>query len=491
MNIASQRRGRPSGAASLMLGSLLMASAGAAHAQSLRYTNYREVGIPDYATFRLGPFYSNWTFTQTAGYRYSRSTQAQTDAIRGEGRGQITEDGSEIPLISTMSFRNYLMINRHTDLEASISVGYEYYPLGTQDGGFFITPPGSGITGDFALQFQLAPNVRGRVYDRPTYRIDYIDSRGMIDLYGGRRYEHFDNLLGLDLDWLTASDQSLALSATRGDVIPLGSRFEDVRSTTYAESQTYQWQVNPVWVVGVSAGYTYGIYPAADRGNVFGQNYEVNTGLSPTERTRLSGAIGYSIYGLISPGPGEDSGSSEALTGSAGLKTQLSKNLSHGLNASRSQSGGFRTAVEIDTSVGYDISWASDRLAASAFARYTQADPQLTDLPGYSTMSVGGSATHPLSKRVDLLGATAYDVRHNDSSSSLSTNSAALSSLLTDPTLSTDYSTWVSSVGLAFQLAKELSLSLSVEHAERFSDNDGIAFTRDTFWALLTYTHEF
>lgn len=478
-----------------MLGSLLLAAAGSATAQNLRYSNYREVGVPDYATFRLGPFYSNWAFSQTAGYRYSRSSQAQTDVIRGEGRGQIQEDGSELPLISTMAFRNYLIINRRTDVEASVTVGYEYYPLGTQDGGWFVTPPGAGITGDFSLQFQLqpsqSPDIKCRIYDRPYYRIDYVDVRGQTDLYGGRRYEHFDNVLGMDVDWLTAKDQNLAISASRSDVIPFGSRFDDVRSTTYGESQAYEWQVNPLWMVGADASYSYSMYPSSDRGNAFGQNYGGHTELAPTERTKLNGALGYSLYKLVSPGPGEDSGSSAAVVGSAGLKTQLSKHVSHGLSVNRTQSGGFRTALEIDTSVSYTISWASEWLTAGAFATYSKNEPRLTDLPGYSAVTYGLSAKHPLTKRVDLLGSTSYDTRYSDSPSTVSTNSPVTASLLEDPTLTTDYSTWVSSLGLAFQLFKEVSLSLSAEHAERFSDNDSIAFTRDTFWALMTYTHQF
>ena len=87
-------------------GLVLALAPGLVHAQTLRYSNHRDVDIPDYALFRIGPFYSNWAVSQSVGCRYSRSRGTGTEYLADNRFGAIGEDGLEFPLISVLTMRN-------------------------------------------------------------------------------------------------------------------------------------------------------------------------------------------------------------------------------------------------------------------------------------------------------------------------------------------------------------------------------------------------
>jgi len=144
-----------------MFGLLLVLTLGA-EAQMLRYDQHRELKPPDYATLRLGPFYSDLFFSQTAGFRYTRSEGTGTDFLFGNNRGVIKKDGSEYPLVARLDARNYVLISRHMDLDISFSLGYAYYPMETQENEFFFDISGEGVSGVVSMEFYISKFVRGR-----------------------------------------------------------------------------------------------------------------------------------------------------------------------------------------------------------------------------------------------------------------------------------------------------------------------------------------
>ena len=215
---------------------LLLFLALPAWGQNLRYSNRREVAIPEYATVRIGPFYSTMLFSQTAGYRYTRSSGAGTDYLTANRRGAILKDGEEFPLVSRLDFRNYLLITRNIDLDMSVRVGYEYYPLKTQENEFFIDLPEDGIGGNLSMEIALTPYIKGTLYERALYRTDYLDDRGMTDYAGGQEYEYFRNTAGMNLDWLMAKDKNLGISVRRLDLQTFDDEFERQDRVTWSES---------------------------------------------------------------------------------------------------------------------------------------------------------------------------------------------------------------------------------------------------------------
>jgi hypothetical protein len=215
----------------------------------LRYYQRREIQPPEYATLRLGPFYSNITFDQSAGYRYTRSEGTGTDFLYGNNRGIIEEDGGEFPLVSRLDARNYLMISRHMDLDISFSLGYAHFPLETQEDEFFFDIAEEGAAGSISMEFYITKYVRGMVSDDITYRTDYIDLRGIEDNYGGSSYEHLENKLKLTADWLMDETKNLGAELSREDLWVMDEQFEDQEHVTLMESLFYEQQSAAVTIL--------------------------------------------------------------------------------------------------------------------------------------------------------------------------------------------------------------------------------------------------
>ncbi len=157
---------------------LLCLSVASVQAQGLRFGNHREIQPPEYALLRIGPFYSNVTFSQLVGYRYVSTQGTGVDYVFGTRRGRFKEDGSELPLITTLSLRNYLIVTRNMDVDLSLRLQNEYYPLDTQENEFFFDLTDESVAGNFSTEFRITPFVRGRVYDNMLYKPDYLDVRG-------------------------------------------------------------------------------------------------------------------------------------------------------------------------------------------------------------------------------------------------------------------------------------------------------------------------
>ncbi|MDA1045293.1 MAG: hypothetical protein O3C57_08735, partial [Verrucomicrobia bacterium] len=176
-------------------------------AQELSYDNRRDVAIPDHSTLRIGSFYSSIRLTESAGYRYTTSSGAGSDFLINNRRGVTRRDGSDFPIISTLDFRNYLMVTRHMDLDVSFRISYRYFPLRTQEDDFNVSLPGEGLGANISTQFQVTDYLIGSVYERFQWVTDYVDDRGVSDNTGGRRYERIQNDVGVDFDWLMAEDK--------------------------------------------------------------------------------------------------------------------------------------------------------------------------------------------------------------------------------------------------------------------------------------------
>jgi len=469
-------------------------------AQGLRYSNRREVAIPDHATLRLGPFYSSMRFSQSAGYRYTRSVGAGTDYLYENKRGEVREDGEEFPLISRLTFRNYLLITRNMDIDLSLWMSYAHYPLGTQEDDFDMDLVEEGLHGNFSTEFALTPYVKGTAYDNALYRTDYVDTRGLIDDYGGERYEYFQNTLGVNMDWLMTKDRNLAISFSRLDVLPRDDEFSEQERYAYNESVAYEHEIFPGLIAGARASYSQAKYEDAERADTRSEDYslffrfsrdvdvERGAGFRLTDVTTLTATLGASAgysYGVSTTEDDEDDegNDQERLSGSLLLKTQIMRNLAHSFSYRRGLRGGFDSSFDLYDDYAYRLTWGGHATKAQLYSSLSEVQPDGESEDEYSNWTSGASVSYPITRIIRLYMTTSYAIRDNPD--------AALDDDDEDDESRYDYETWRSRIGTSFAVTRSIGFNTYVEHVERTSDAETLGYERDTFAATFNYSHQF
>lgn len=504
-------------------------------AQVARFESYGLETVPDNANVRLGPFFSDLSFFQSVGVRYMRSSGAgmdylytghAADATPTSGQpsryGRVIKDGLEFPLISQLTARNYFLISKYLAVDISFALTYRAFPNGTEDNtydveiidpGFYATMgsftfgankdswmgsfngrnaqaftgrESSGFSANLSTDFELTPFIRGRLYERPSYRVDYVDSRGYTDNLSGQRYPVFQNLLGLDLDWQMAPDKSLGYTFSRTDTIPQDNSYDVSRSVIYHQMLDYRQRISPLTTVGARADYYWRDY-LAQRGSQFQQDYLGYLSSDITEDTSLNLSLGYSLAELSTGGSSayETNGSSDTVIGGIGLQTRLTETLSHGIAYSRYQRAGFMAGFEITDALRYNIQWTDLETWTIGFASaYETITPALANAAAYSDWANQISASRPLTRRLVLTLASAYVIRMNSTPAAGELGDGELF-------LSNDYDTWATTVGLIQTLTNRLKLYTYAEHLERISSNELLAGTRDTVGMTLGYYYDF
>lgn len=474
---------------------LIAAGAFDAQAQTLRFSNHRVPAEPQDALVRIGPWYSTIAFSQSAGYRYTRSEGTGTDYLFGGRKGVIVEDGAEFPLVSTLTMRNYLLVSRYSDMDMSVTISYEHYPLGTQEDALNVNLADEGILGNFSTEIEITPVLKGLLYDAAVYKTDYVDTRGISDRYGGSRYRHFSNTAGMNLDWLTVKDQNVAISLLRSDEVPFDDTFEEQRSHSYGETLAYERKVTDYLVTGVGANFAQNFYSATNRPGSSTVAFMANAACKLTDFSMGSASVGYSVGSVEASGEGIGEDSATAV-GSVSLTTQLSKSLNHSLQASRVQRGGFESSLETADTMGYSLSWKGLALQAGLFSTLTRVEPVGPGVSGYSDWSSGFNASYPIVRYVALQLSSTYTVRDNGT---LAAVEGAEESASTQAGFEStnDYATWVSRAATAFGIWRsrdidaEATFSTYVEHAARISDTPELEYTRDIVGADIVLIKKF
>lgn len=517
---------------------------GSAFSQVARFDSYQFQALPDNANILIGPFYSDLAFFQSVGIRYIKSSGAGMQYLYGNGSvsgsggaqglgltsvgsssqdhqyGRVMKDGLDYPLITQLTARNYLLISKYMSVDISFALTYRAFPMGSEDntfdveiidpgfyahmgsftfgaskdawlGGFngrnaqaYSGSQGSGFSANISTDFELTPFVRGRAYERPSYRTDYVDQRGYTDNLSGQRYPVFQNLLGFDLDWQMAPDKSLGYTFNRIDTIPQDNTYDVSRSVIYRQMLEYRQQINPLTAVGARADYYWRDY-LDKRGSQFQQDYVAFMDSDVTEDSTINASLGYSMAQMNSAGLYETNGASDEVIGGVGLKTRLSETLSHGLSYQRSQRAGFMAGFELVDSVRYQIQWADPESWAIGFASsYEGVTPKLVAASSYTDWMNQINASRPLAHNLVLTLASAYIMRTNKTPGEGQIGAG-------DIFLSNNYDTWASTAGLIHTLTERLKLYTYVEHMERLSSNTQLKGTRDTVGMTLGYYYDF
>lgn len=462
-------------------------------AQTLRFGNHRAIQVPEYATVIIGPMFSDWTFSQEAGFRYTRSSGAGTDFLFANRRGTILEDGLEYPLISTLNLRNYLILASTTDIDFSLRVSYAHYPMKTQEDQFSVDLAEEGIEGTLSTEYEITPFLKASIYDRMFYKTDYIDTRGLSDPYGGQRYMHFDNTIGADTDWLLREDMNGTISFSRGDFIPTGDTFKEQQRVSWNEMIGFeQLLFIPMMKYGVNAAFNQNEYPATNWTGSSFQNYSVFSEIRLTERSVGQVSAGYSIGGSSSPSDASgNSKDSEVMTGSASVQTKFSASLQQTVLAQRGLRRSFNAPFEVYDNFSYRADWKGDMSAVSVFSELGMVEPGgTTNAVGYENWRSGINMTYPLMPGVNLDAASEYNVVKNNIEAG--DNPA-------EPEWLYDYNTWASRVGTTFSIIQPpagergsaLSFTLYAQHVVRTSKSEELTYTRDTVAGIFTWTHDF
>ncbi len=405
--------GRPRARAALGAACILwLAAAGAVRGQAVYISADREVSPPDYATFRLGPFYSTAALTESVGYRYTRSSGVGTDYLIDNERGEIREDGSDLPIISTLTFRNYLILSRHADVDASFRISYAYYPLGTQENDWFFDLVEEGVYATISSSFRISPYLTGTLYERAVYKTDYVDTRGIDDRYGGSRYEYFANTVGAQLDWHMAKDKTVTATTSREDWFPMDDEFEDQERVSHRFGLRYAQELIEGLRVGVAAGLGFTDYELETHEDTRQEDYSLfaefdkggRMGLPLSDRSTLTASLGvstiYSSAASVEETDGEETtedsdDTTSAMTGNVALQTDLAKNLQHTLTYTRGVRDGW-SSTEIYDGFSYDIQWTGDLTTLKFRSSINSVDPALAEDRDYSDWQNQLTATRAL-----------------------------------------------------------------------------------------------
>lgn len=330
------------------------------------------------------------------------------------------------------------------------------------------------------------------------YRTDFVDTRGLTDYYGGERYVYFNNVAGVNLDWLMAKNQNMALSVSREDMLPRDAEFEDQERTSYRESAMYQYELLSGLVVGGGAAFVQHHYVSTGRVDMSQQDYFVTAGLARgagfplTDSTTASLKLGYSRAATASRRSGtdetgrdvtaSDNPQAEAMSVEVGLNTAMTKEISQTISFSKGLRTGFVSPIERYEGWHYQLGWHGTDASASLWMGLTIVDPEGGGLAGrYDDWSRGVNITLPAGRVVKVTASSTYSDRVNldNTADGLPLETTA------------DYATWTSTLGVGVPITKSINFNAGVAHIERISDEESLTYTRDVVEATLTYSKQF
>ena len=445
----------------------------------LRFDQHRDVTPPAHSTVSLGSWYTDIGIGQSIGVQYIRMEGDGVGYNTENGRGQYLEDGFDIPLVSTLYLNNYVVISRRIDLSFNINVSYAYYPFETQEDTLDVNMSDEGVFATFSSEFELSRDLRLLAYDDILYKTDYIDTRGMEDVYGGEEYEHLENTIGADLDWKLTNHDNISLSGSRKDVISFDEEFDDQEGVFYSEFLSYQRELTRFAVAGIYGTSEQSLYDLDTRENVniYGMGIFASAQLTRKLYGTASAGYNFSVY----PDSDDDTRNG-SFAGSLGLGHQISEEKYQSLYYDRSQREAFRGGVDVTDTLRYMYNWDSGILPGSFTTRYSIYTPT-DDRGSYADWDASFDVRYQLTRRWNLDFNTSYTIRWNDQGEDdLEVDS---------PYITSDYATWVIRLGTSRPITKKTRFVMYVEHADRTSDNDDLVYTQDSIVATFDWTHKF
>jgi hypothetical protein len=447
----------------------------------LRYDQHRELKPPQDATLELGPYFLSVILSESVGVQYITMDGSGVDFNTRNGRGRYLQDGFDIPIISTLSFNNYMLITRHMDFSFNIDVSYAYYPFNTQEDTWYVNMSDEGVFATFSTEIQMGRDMRMLLYDDILYRTDYVDTRGMQDFYGGEEYEHFENTVGADWDWMLTRFDNISASASRRDVISFSDNFDDQEGYFYNEMLAYQRQLTKFSAAGFMGDMSQSYYKVDERPDI--NMYGISAFLMSQLSRKIVGnaSIGYNFS--ETPDGGYSTDSAGSLEASFGLGHQLTDSKYQELTYRRSQTEAFHGGVDVTDDFHYLFRWESRYFPGEFSTDYLLFNPVGDVRNSYSNWRTALNLRYQLTRRFQLIFDTSYDIRMNDP-------------YLGDPDpdtpdINSDYNTWVIRLGTGTPISKKTTFEIYAEHADRTSDNEDMEYSQNAIVASLNWSHKF
>lgn len=457
-----------------------------ANAQQLKITLGNEKsGPPDYATFRIGPLYSHFMFSESVGARYTEGTLGTIDFVSGTSRGAYRKNGIDFPLITDVSLRNYLQISKYMDMDITIWARYEYFPLETQDDVFMVNFTDPQLSTSLAWEFYPTRFLKLKLFERPAYIMTYTDQLGTEDMYGGLSYRRFENEAGVGADILLRSDMDVALTFSRFDVNSASRGFEDQEQIRYTFGAVYDYQLTPVFTTGLRAGYQSVDYAVSSRGDYASQSYEAFANAELSASSKLGAAVGYAVGTTAATNGVIGETEAGSMIGQVSFETEFWKDTVFQASYGRSVSPGFTYGAQTADSLKglvrrTDVMGGSISLS-SELANIDVAGNGATS---YSDWINALKVIYPLTSGCDLDLLSSYSIRKVTPPTGV--NTVGLPSELVN-----DYDTWINRAGVTMALMKELSLRTYVEYTLRSSTSSLLEYDRLNIGMSLTYVYEY
>jgi len=364
-------------------------------AQELSFNSRRQIAVPPHATFRLGPFHSQWIFSQEAGVRYL--------ALGGAaGQNRQRTSGLDFPLETALDTRNYLVLGTALGLNLSAVFNYEYYPLGTEENRFEFNPVEEGVVGDISVDVALGKRFLVTVYEAPAYHTDYVDFRGLEDNITGQRYERFVNSVGVDADWLLARNKNLSGSYSRQDTIPQDETFARQESVSATERAAFEYQPIRTLVLGPRVIHTLTRYPARDRDDFEYVTTEFFCDLRVNRSTQWSWSVGRTVNEVVADAGGAGPVEWEGTTGAVRVRQVLGRGLLHELRFARGVNEGFSSGSEVSSEYEYTVEWEGDLSSVSASAELGEVE-SVGSTDDYRIWLTRVEISHALAPKLTLL----------------------------------------------------------------------------------------
>lgn len=444
----------------------------------LRYEQHREIKPPAHSTLKIGPWYTDLGVGLSVGAQYIRMSGNGLGFIIEHRRGKYLKDGFDIPIISTIYMNNYIILTRNIDFSFNIDVSYAYYPFETQEDYLSVDMSDEGVYATFSTAIQLSRNSRLLLYDGILYRTDYIDTRGMQDVYGGEQYEHFENTAGADWDWMVSQFDNISASISRRDIISFSEEFDDQEGVFYAELVAYQRELSRFASVGTAGEFSQSLYEVDSRPDINMYDFSVFSVVQLTRKLYGNASLGYG-FSTYSYDSYDTDGSP---IGSLGLGHKISENRYQELTYRKSRKEAFRSGVDIRDTLQYRYLWRAGVLPGSFSSEYIKFSPTDDGRGDYSSWLNRVDLYYQMSRLWRLGFYTSYDVRMN--------NPFDFEINPDTPDTNSDYSTWKVHLGVDRPVTKNIKFVIYLKHAERFSDDDDLKYVEDAIVARFDWKHE-
>ncbi len=258
-----------------------------------------------------------------------------------------------------------------------------------------------------------------KIYDRLSYEIEpgqrYFFDPNSASLTTSVQYPRWNNLAGALFGWEPVRDWQMSLNTNRSDTIPDDKRFENLQRTSYNHQLSVEHPINSDLTMGVFGGWTETTYQKNFNNNSKGWNYGYN--MSYAFSPFLVGTWRHTFNDMTFERGGFNGDGSDyaGQNFEVGLSHQPSRDISHGLQWSRSSDLGFAANTRETDTYLYYVSYRGlrDGTVSSSYSYASGGDSGGKFAEQFVLRVLTVSYDHPISRKLSF--GTTYTHTNKDS----------------------------------------------------------------------------